>query len=91
MTEHSVVLISYQCDYPEVLDLGMYSSTILKNDLCLVLQIFLYLSALECNTTYDWLNRINQKCYIQSYKILEKCRRMFLRMVGEYGPCLYEN
>ena len=35
---------------------GPYSPTILKNILCLVLQIFLYLAAFECNTTSDWLN-----------------------------------
>ena len=38
--------------------MGWYSSTILKNVLCLVLQIFLYLEACECNRTSDWLNRI---------------------------------
>ena len=37
-------------------DLGLYSPTILKNLLCLVLQIFLYLAAFECNITSDWLN-----------------------------------
>ena len=35
-----------------------YSPTILKNVLCLVLQVCLYLAALECNTTSDWLNHM---------------------------------
>ena len=34
--------------------LGPYSPTILI--VCLVLQIYLYLAAFECNTTSDWLN-----------------------------------
>ena len=38
------------------LHLGPYSPTILKNILCLILQIFLVLEAFECNTTSDWLN-----------------------------------
>ena len=38
-------------------NLGPYSPTILENILGLVLQIFLYLEAFECNTTSDWLNR----------------------------------
>ena len=33
-----------------------YSPIILKNFLGLVLQIYLYLEAFECNTTSDWLN-----------------------------------
>ena len=32
-----------------------YSPTILKNISSLVLQIFLYLEAFECKTTFDWL------------------------------------
>ena len=35
---------------------GPYAPTILQNVLGLVLQISLYLAALECNTTSDWLN-----------------------------------
>ena len=35
-----------------------FSPTILKNVLRLVLQIFLYLAVLECNTTFDWLDRL---------------------------------
>ena len=35
---------------------GTCSLTILKNVLCLVLQIDLYFAAFECNTTSDWLN-----------------------------------
>ena len=38
--------------------LGPYSPTILKNVLSLVLQIFLFLHAFECNTTSDWLNHM---------------------------------
>ena len=38
-------------------DQGPYSPTILQNILSLVLKIFLYLEAFECNTTSDWLNR----------------------------------
>ena len=37
---------------------GSYSPTILKNVLCLILQIFLYLAAFACNTTSDWLNHM---------------------------------
>ena len=40
------------------LDLGPYSPTILEKVLRLILQIFLYLDAFECNTTSDWLNRM---------------------------------
>ena len=35
---------------------GPYSPTILQNVLSLVLQIFLYLTAFEYNTTSDWLH-----------------------------------
>ena len=35
--------------------LGLLSLTILKNFLCLVLQISLYSETFECNTTIDWL------------------------------------
>ena len=37
---------------------GRYSSTILKNVLSLVHQIFLYLAAYEFNITFDWLNHM---------------------------------
>ena len=59
-------------------DVGPYSLTTLKNVLCRVLQVFLYLAVFECNTASKWLNHTvygltNQKlCYIQIYKILEK-------------------
>ena len=52
------------------------SPTFLKNVLYHVLQIFLYLAALECNKTSDWMNQYglaNQKfCYIQIYNHGEK-------------------
>ena len=35
-----------------------YSLTILENIPSLVLRIFLYLEAFECNTTSDWLNHM---------------------------------
>ena len=35
---------------------GPYSQTILHNVLSLVLQLFQYLEAFECDTTSDWLN-----------------------------------
>ena len=37
-------------------NLSLYSPTILENILSLVLQIFLYSEAFECNTTSDWVN-----------------------------------
>ena len=39
-------------------NLGLYSLTILKSILSLVLQIFLHLEAFKCNTTSDWLNHV---------------------------------
>ena len=51
--------------------LGAYSPTILKNIRFLVLQICLYVEAFESNTTYDWLNRLDQQiisCVIFSLK-----------------------
>ena len=41
---------------PEQAHLAPYSPTLLQNVLSLVLQIFLFLAAFECNTTSDWLN-----------------------------------
>ena len=35
-----------------------YSPTILKNVLCLVVQIFLYLATFEWKTISDWLHRL---------------------------------
>ena len=35
---------------------GPYSPTILNNDPCVILQIFVYLATSEYNTTSDWLN-----------------------------------
>ena len=49
----------------------------------LILMNFLYLKALNSNTTSKWLNHIS--CYYQSYKTYRKRQRMFLRMVGKYG------
>ena len=37
---------------------GMYSPTILKNILSLVLHNFLYFAASECNTASKWLNQM---------------------------------
>ena len=37
---------------------GPYLPIILHTILSLVLQIFLYLTVFECNTTFDWLNRM---------------------------------
>ena len=48
-----------------------------ENILSLVLRIFLYLEALECNITSDRLNRMF--CYIQIYKILEKKTKNILK------------
>ena len=59
--------------------LDLYSPNILKNLLNLVLQVFLYLEAFEYHTTSDWL---------------EKRQRMFLRILGEFGPwnfCTYNS
>ena len=41
---------------------GPYLPTILKNVHSLVLQMFLYLAAFECNTTSDWLNQSEVHC-----------------------------
>ena len=56
-----------------------YIPTFLQNVPSLVLQIFLYLEAFECNTNSNWLNRTkpyglaNQNlCYIQIYKSWRK-------------------
>ena len=59
----------------------LYSPTTLKNILCPVLQIFLYLEVSECNTISDWPIR---SCVLQIYKILEKETKNSLEMVGEY-------
>ena len=52
---------------------------------------FLHLPAFECNTTSDQLNRMIKpiRSYV-TFKITnfleKKTKRMFLRMIGEYGP-----
>ena len=52
---------------------GLYSPTILKNFHSLVLQIFLYLEAFECNTTSDWLWFSQSEVVLHSnLQILEK-------------------
>ena len=58
-----------------------YSPTTFKNILCLVLQIFLYSEACECNTISDWPIR---SCVLQIYKILDKETKNSLEMDGEY-------
>ena len=40
-----------------IIESGSVSPSIPKNVICLVLQIFLYLEAFECNASSDWLNR----------------------------------
>ena len=71
---------------------GLYSPTMCKHVLFLVLQILLYLAPFECNTSSDWLYGLaNQKlCYIQIYEILEKKTKniLFLGMVGEPRVCI---
>ena len=62
-------------------NLGPYSPTSVKNILYLVLQIFLYLEAFECNTTSDWLRTYVTFKVTKSWRIRQ---RMFFRMVGEY-------
>ena len=69
----------------------MHVSTIGQNILSFVLQIFLYLAAFECNVTSNWLNHTVQpirSCVtIKFTKSWRERQRMFLRRVGEYGPC----
>ena len=64
--------------------LGPYSPTILKNILCLVLQMFLYLAAFECNTTSDWPIRSQVAFKLTKSRINRQ--RIFLKMVGECEP-----
>ena len=59
---------------------GPYSPTILKNLLCLVLQICQYLAAFECKTTSEVV------LYSNLHNLGEKDKRMFMRMFGGYGP-----
>ena len=49
---------SFQTPFSAFLNLNPYSLTTLKNVLSIILQIFLYLAAFECNTTFDWLNHV---------------------------------
>ena len=69
------------------MNLGPYSSTVLKKVLCLVTQIFLFLAAYERNTTSDWLNHMVypiKSCVAFKFKnSWRKRQRTFLRMVGE--------
>ena len=57
--------------------LGLYSPIILQNILGFVLQIVLYLEALECNTTYGLANQ--KLCYIQIHKTWRKRQRMYVK------------
>ena len=77
-------LLYTQSSWGGMLHQGLYSTTILENILSLVLQIFPYLEAFECNTPYGLANQ--KLCYIQIYKSWRKRQRTFLRVVGIYGP-----
>ena len=46
------------------------TTAILKNDLSLVLQIFVYLEGFECNTTSDWLNHSNLQIWRENKECL---------------------
>ena len=50
----------------------MCSPTILQNVLSLILQIFLFLTAFDCNTTSDWLNRSCVTFKFIKFKLREK-------------------
>ena len=50
---------------------GEYESWIF----CLVLQIFLYLTVFECNTTSDWLNQVMLHSNSQSWR--KKAKNVF--------------
>ena len=58
---------------------GTYSSIILKNVICFVFQIFSISRSL-------WMFSQSKVVFHWNLKILENRQRMFLRMVGEYGP-----
>ena len=56
-----------------------------------LIKIFLiHLELFECNNTFDWLNHmvkpIRSCVTFQFAKSQRKRQRMFLRMVGAYGP-----
>ena len=52
--------------------LGPYSPINLQNVHSLVLQIFLYLAASECNTTSDWLNQSEAVLHSNLFNRAEK-------------------
>ena len=49
-----------RCSHKVSKSLGSYALTILKNTLCLILQIFLNFAAFERITTSDWLNHTEE-------------------------------
>ena len=59
--------------------------TIVENILSLILQIFLYSEAFECNTTSDWIRFSQSEVVLHSnLQILGKKKKH--TWVGEYGP-----
>ena len=48
--------------------LGPYSPTILKNVICLIRQMFLYLEPFECNTASDWLTHTGYFLYLEPFE-----------------------
>ena len=46
----------------------------------------IHLETFEGNATSDWLNRIRSYVTFQYGNLGERRQRIFLRMVGEYGP-----
>ena len=67
------------------------SPTILKKVLSLVLQIFLYLQAFECNTTSDWLNGMVKPIRSCVTSLQNKKKMVFLRFfvnmdLGHHAP-----
>ena len=66
--------------------MGLYSPTIPKNFLCLVLQIFVYLGAFECNTTSEWLGHtVKPIKSCVTFKFTKSWRKS-QRMVGKLKP-----
>ena len=66
---------------------GPKAQTILRTFFVLFSIYFLHLEVFESNTTSDWLNRVSRNCVTFKFTNLEEKRqRMFLKMIGEYGP-----
>ena len=66
---------------------GLYTLTVFKNILGLILQILLNLEVFRGITTLVWLNSRVQppgSCASNLKKTWRKRERMFLRIVGEY-------